>query len=92
MTGAPLKIRWIPKSRRKGGKDGHYIIKCGDCSSRVHIYPDWMGSVEINGVLGTIEEWTRLLLPPTKTGTYLSGITVFKDMVWKKFAKKRRTR
>ena len=39
-----------------------YLIKCGDCDKRVEIYYD-ANLLEINGVIGTLENWREILLP-----------------------------
>lgn len=49
----------------KGKTDPRYFIKCGDCRSTLEIYyNDDLGSyLEINGVIGSIKEWEKILLP-----------------------------
>ena len=48
------------KSIRK--QDPRYLIKCGCCDEKVEIY--YGGStLEINGVLGSVEDWREILLP-----------------------------
>ena len=49
--------------RRKVGKrDPRYLIKCGCCDEKVEIYYG-DGTLEINGVMGSVEDWREILLP-----------------------------
>jgi hypothetical protein len=38
------------------------LIKCGDCDESVEIYHDDT-TLEINGVIGSIQNWREALLP-----------------------------
>ncbi len=46
----------------QGNKSPRYLIKCGCCDEKVEIYYDNEG-LEINGVLGSLENWRQILLP-----------------------------
>lgn len=49
--------------RKKVGKrDPRYLIKCGCCQQRVEIHYGG-GTLEINGVMGSAEDWGEILLP-----------------------------
>ena len=39
-----------------------YLLKCGCCDEKLEIYYD-KESLEINGVMGSIENWKDILLP-----------------------------
>jgi hypothetical protein len=39
-----------------------YLIKCGCCDEQVEIYYDAQ-TLEINGVMASIENWREVLLP-----------------------------
>jgi hypothetical protein len=45
-----------------GMKMPRRLVKCGDCDAAVEIYYDET-SLEINGVMGSIENWREILLP-----------------------------
>ena len=51
-----------------GKRDPRYLIKCGCCSEKVEIYYG-SGSLEINGVMGSVENWREVLLPLLKGAT-----------------------
>jgi hypothetical protein len=55
--------------RRKahGKKSARLLIKCGDCDEKFEIYygPD-SEDLEIAGVLASVENWRRILLPLLK--------------------------
>ena len=46
----------------KGSKGPRVLVKCGCCDEKVEIYHD-EESLEINGVLASIEDWEKILLP-----------------------------
>jgi len=48
--------------KRVGKLDPRYLIKCGCCNEKVEIYYGG-GTLEINGVLGSAEDWGEILLP-----------------------------
>lgn len=48
--------------KRLGKKDPRYLVKCGCCDEKVEIYYGG-GSLEINGVNGSLEDWRGVLLP-----------------------------
>ena len=45
-----------------GRRDPRYLLKCGCCNERLEIYYGG-GSLEINGVMGSVEDWREILLP-----------------------------
>ena len=49
---------------RKGTRQRspRYLVKCGCCNKRVEIYYG-DGDLEINGVMGSVEDWQEILLP-----------------------------
>ena len=48
--------------RRKGKKDARFLFKCGCCDEKLEVYYGG-DSLEINGVMGSVENWRKLLLP-----------------------------
>lgn len=49
--------------RKQFGKRApRYLVKCGCCPQRVEIYYG-DGTLEINGVMGSVEDWGELLFP-----------------------------
>ena len=58
---APCLLRvWHRKAFKKTMP--RYLVKCGCCDEAVEIYYG-EGTLEINGVLGTVDDWRELLLP-----------------------------
>ena len=50
------------RRRGKGWVSPRYLLRCGCCDGKVEIsYDD--ETLEINGVLGSIENWREILLP-----------------------------
>ena len=47
---------------KKGKKDARFLFKCGCCDEKVEVYYGG-DSLEINGVMGSVENWRTLLLP-----------------------------
>lgn len=47
---------------RKGRKDPSFLFKCGCCDRRFELYYGG-DSLEISGVLGSVENWRELLMP-----------------------------
>ena len=45
-----------------GRRDSRYLIKCGCCDQKFEIYYGG-GTLEIGGVMGSIEDWREILLP-----------------------------
>jgi hypothetical protein len=45
-----------------GKRDPRYLLKCGCCDEHLEIYYGG-GSLEINGVMGSVEDWREILLP-----------------------------
>jgi hypothetical protein len=56
-----FSIRAFHRSR-KGKKDPRFLFKCGCCSHQLEVYYGG-DSLEINGVMGSVENWRTLLLP-----------------------------
>jgi hypothetical protein len=48
-----------------GKRDPRYLIKCGCCNEKVEIYYGG-GTLEINGVMGSVENWGEVLRPLLK--------------------------
>ncbi len=48
--------------KSRGTKSARYLLKCGCCDESVEIYYD-EDELEINGVLGSVEDWSSILLP-----------------------------
>jgi hypothetical protein len=48
--------------RRKGRKDPRFLLKCGCCEGKLEVYYGG-DSLEINGVMGSVQNWRELLLP-----------------------------
>jgi hypothetical protein len=48
-----------------GIRSARYLLKCGCCDEKVEIYYGG-GSLEINGVNGSVENWRAILLPLLK--------------------------
>jgi hypothetical protein len=56
-----LRVWSLPASKRKSPR---LRIKCGCCDEQVVIYHDRDGKdLEINGVIGSVENWREILLP-----------------------------
>src|SRR2546423_58006 len=53
--------------KTRGKKSARLLIKCGDCPNKFEIYygPDG-DDLEIAGVLASIENWRKILLPLLK--------------------------
>ncbi len=45
-----------------GKRDPRYLLKCGCCDEQLEIYYGG-DSLEINGVMGSAEDWREILLP-----------------------------
>lgn len=54
-------IRTFHRSR-KGKRDPRFLFKCGCCDSKLEVYYG-EDSLEINGVMGSVENWRELLMP-----------------------------
>ncbi len=54
-------IRVFHRSRR-GKKDPRFLFKCGCCNGKLEVYYGG-DSLEINGVMGSVENWRELFLP-----------------------------
>ena len=50
-----------------GKRDPRYLIKCGCCEQHFEIYYG-DGTLEIAGVMGSVEDWREILLPLLKKG------------------------
>lgn len=64
-----LRIYYKKGTKRQSPR---YLIKCGDCNNSIEIYYEdgkvsyREKSLEINGVMASIEEWRKILLPLLK--------------------------
>ena len=47
---------------RAGKKDPRFLLKCGCCENKFEVYYGG-ASLEIAGVMGSVENWRELLLP-----------------------------
>jgi hypothetical protein len=60
----------VPKvhhRKARGKKSARLLIKCGDCENKFEIYYGPQGEdLEIAGVLASVENWRRILLPLLK--------------------------
>ena len=56
-----LEIRSFHRSK-KGKRDPRFLLKCGCCDGKLEVYYGG-DSLEINGVMGSIENWRELLMP-----------------------------
>jgi hypothetical protein len=55
--------------KARGKKSARLLIKCGDCGNKFEIYYGPQGEdLEIAGVLASVENWRRILLPLLKKG------------------------
>ena len=54
-------IRVFHRSREPK-KDPRFLFKCGCCEERLEVYYGG-DSLEINGVIGSVENWRELLVP-----------------------------
>lgn len=48
--------------KQKGKISPRYLLKCGCCDESLEIYYS-KDDLEINGILGTIDNWREILLP-----------------------------
>ena len=55
------QIRVYHRKATPGGT-ARYLLKCGCCDGSVEVYYD-DEELEINGVLGSVEDWREILLP-----------------------------
>jgi hypothetical protein len=56
---------WQTKERKlkKGGVvSPSVLLKCGCCDKKVQIFYGG-GTIEINGVIGSVDDWSEILLP-----------------------------
>lgn len=58
--GWPALRVWHRQATQK--KNPRFLIKCGDCDNAVEVWYG-EGSLEIGGVLGSVENWREILLP-----------------------------
>lgn len=47
---------------KKGKRDPRFLLKCGCCNETLQVYYG-EDSLEINGVMGSVDNWRELLLP-----------------------------
>lgn len=48
--------------KQRGKRDPRFLFKCGCCDNKLEVYYGG-DSLEINGVMGSVENWCELLLP-----------------------------
>jgi hypothetical protein len=48
--------------RRAGKEDPRFLLKCGCCENNLEVYYGG-DSLEIGGIMGSVENWRELLLP-----------------------------
>ena len=59
-----------------GKKSARLLIKCGDCDNKFEVYYGPQGEdLEIAGVLASVKNWRRILLPLLKKGAGKSSET-----------------
>lgn len=46
----------------KGKRDPRFLLRCGCCDGKLEVYYGG-DSLEINGVIGSVENWRELLVP-----------------------------
>jgi len=64
--GMPILRFWHRKAAKK--KSPSMLVKCGCCDEKVEIYYDAFPhnefpSIEINGVIASVNEWRKVLMP-----------------------------
>ena len=52
----------VSHRKGRGKRSPSYIFRCGCCNEQIEVYYD-EGGLEINGVIGSINNWRELLLP-----------------------------
>ena len=52
----------VSHRNRKGKEDPRFLFTCGCCQEALEVYYGG-DSLEINGVMGSVENWRELLLP-----------------------------
>jgi hypothetical protein len=57
----------VYRRKARGRKSARLLIKCGDCDEKFEIYygPD-SEDLEIAGVLASVENWRKILMPLLK--------------------------
>lgn len=53
----------VSHRKARGKHSARYLFRCGCCKERLEVYYGLGEFIEINGVIGTIDEWKELLLP-----------------------------
>lgn len=61
FSGGAFKPRIFHRAARPR-KSARFLVKCGCCDESVEIYYGG-GTLEIGGVMASVEEWRKLLLP-----------------------------
>lgn len=57
----------VYRRKARGKKSARLLIKCGDCDQKFEIYCRPEGEdLEIAGVLASVDNWRRILLPLLK--------------------------
>ena len=55
------------RRKARGKRSARLLIKCGDCDQKFDIHHAEGEDLEIAGVLASIENWRKILLPLLKT-------------------------
>lgn len=70
-----ITVRAARKLRSGATKDPRLLVKCGCCENRLEIYHEpapaddpHRATLEINGVLGTLDQWRKILGPLLERG------------------------
>jgi hypothetical protein len=66
----------VHRRKARGKKSARLLIKCGDCEKKFEIYYGPQGEdLEIAGVLASVKNWRKILLPLLKKGAGKSSET-----------------
>ena len=63
-------LRLTHRTRYRGKNRRSIRVKCGCCSMAIEIFPEedptgdiHVDSIEINGVMGSVDQWRKVFLP-----------------------------
>lgn len=66
--GGGFPVPRVFRRKARGKRSARLLIKCGDCDQKFEIHYGSEGEdLEIAGVLASIENWRKILLPLLKT-------------------------
>ena len=75
-TSGGYPVPRIYHRKARGKKSARLLIKCGDCENKFEVYYGPQGEdLEIAGVLASVKNWRRILLPLLKKGAGKSSET-----------------